>query len=1021
MNTEPIQIVLVSNPFEPFKDLRRATGQQGQTIRDWLAFEFGDGFVEFDKPTVCQLNGEFIMRAEWDVRELQPGDVLAFVTLPGDVVTIVIAIVALVIAIVAVVMMPDPKIPNDQTTSPNSVYTLRGQTNQFRPNEPVEVIYGKVRRWPTFLSRPYSEYEGNQQYQYSLFCIGQGSYEIHSTQLDDTPTGDFDEIELEICPPGVDVTLVESSVFTALEVSNIELLGPNEDLYSGFSGPFTVNEFEFPIHRLAVDVSFPQGLYSLSDKGKLESESVELLFEYREIGAGGGAIGSWETLKSVTVTRSDNTPQRITYSKNVSAGRYEVRGKRISDKPESTRKATQARWESAKGYAKSVGNFGDVTVIAMKALATNNLNDQTAKSFNCFVTRKLKTWNAVDGWGPKVATRNPIWSFCDLFRASYGAKLTTEFLDMPTLAALAVIFEDRSDWFDWIFDGPLSVWEAAQMILRVGRSVPIPQGSLITAVRDRKQTLPAAVFNQANIVKGSLSKRLNMFDFQPFDALIVEYTDPDTWKTKEVTAVLPGRSGLNPDRLKLPGCTSRNRALREGFYIQSGRELQRKTLVFQTGLEGHIPSYLDLVSVTHDTVRVGQGGMILAYNPTTKVMTLSEQVTFGSDAIVHKIAIRGDDGAILGTPITVTPGSAPNKVVLNHDPDETLDFSENRVPQLYAFGVADLWAFLGKVTGIRPVYEKTVELTVTNYVSSTHDYDDETTVDAIPRRVIGNKSNPSVAWVTISAVPEVSDRIFVDWLPVPGAISYIIQTSYDGGTTWNPAGNYAAAPVQLSVNEGTLKVRIAPYALSGNVIYTVSNSFVVGSNISTPNAPIYSGTQTPFEGLTASAKWGAVSKANGYIAKVYLPGGLTALRTIEVGTALSVEYTRAQFVVDSPSVNSRDIEFRVTAFNAGGEGSAAVIVRSNPIPPAPTTLAVGSPTGTNYPATWAMTAIDDGREFRVYSSTTSGFPPGPANLVATVTSPAATLAAPTRPLYWRVAALDVWGEELALSTEAVIP
>lgn len=1012
------QIILISNPFQPLKDMERFQTFDGITPRDWLTEHFGPDFVEFDVPTVLQWNGQLVMRADWETRQFEDGDIACFIHVPQGIELIIIAIVAIVVAVGAYLLMPDPKIPSDNTQSADSVYTLRGQTNRFRPNEPIEVQYGKCRSWPTYGSRPYSAYIGNEQYQYSLFCLGQGEFDILKTQLDDTPTGNFTEIELEICPPGVPVTLVESSVFTALEVSNIELLGPNEPSYSGPSGPYTVNDSGTVVHRLAVDVSFPQGLYNLTDKGKLSSYAVELLFEYREINDAGGSIGTWQILKSVTVTRSDNTPQRITYSKNVTRGRYEVRARRITDKSSSTKISSQVRWESVKAYAKDVGTFGNVTMIAMKALATNSLNDSSSKSFNVISTRKLQTWTSGGGWSAGLtATRNPIWAFCDIFRASYGAKLADEFLDMTKLSALADTFETRNDWFDWIFDGSLGVWEASKLPLRVGRAVPIPQGSLVTAVRDVRQTLPSGVFNQFNIVKGSLTKKLSMFEFQPFDGLIVEYTDLNTWKTQEVKCILPGRAGTNLDRLKLPGCTSRNRAYREGMYIQSRREMQRKTVVFQTGLEGNIPAFMDLISITHDTLRVGQGGMIVAYNPATKVMTLSEQVKFATSAVVHKIAIRGDDGAILGVPITCTPGATANKVILASNPIETLDFSTDRVPPLYAFGVSDVYAFMGKVSGIRPLDASTVEITAVNYVGNVYDYEDAATIDAVEVPVIRNVTNPKVGWVTITPVPNKSDRGFIDWLPAPAAASYILQSSYDGGTTWTPIGNFKSPPVEIGLNQGSLKVRVAPFALNGNVIYTESATYVVGSNIAPPPSPTLATSQPAFVGLTASVLWGAVSGADGYSVDVYIASVLK--RTIAAGTALRADYTKTDYSADGGT--GRAIEFRVKAYNAGGDGTASTLVQTNPANAAATTLAVGSPTGSNYPVSWAYTPVGDEAPFNLYASTTMGFTPGVGNLVTTAVINSATLAAPVRPLYWRVGSVDQWGAEITLSAEAVIP
>lgn len=1010
-----IQVLHVTNPFQPTEGLLRTEAFAGQTIRQWLQFHFGAGFEEFDVPTICQVNGEYVLRPEWDHRVLNDGDQLVFVTVPGEVVTIVIAIIAVVVAVAAYLLIPDPAIPNDETKSSNPSYTLRGQTNRLRPGDPIEVVYGKCRIWPTFIARPYSRYKGNQQYQYSLFCVGQGHYELSSLRLDDTNIGSFDEVEYEIVEPGDIVSLVEAAVYHALEVSNIELLGPNEEDYTGVSGPFVLNEFDNPIHRIEHDISFPQGLYQMSKKGKLEANSVELLFEHQEIDASGSPIGAWETTMNPTIERSDNTPQRITLTQSVSPGRYRIRARRVSEKPDSTRNISQVRWETAKGYARFKKSFGNVTVVAVKALATNKLNDQTSKAFNLIAHRKLKTWTAEDGWSEdRVTTRNPIWAFCDLFRSKYGARITTEYLDMPTLADLAQTLEEKSNWFDWVFDSQITVWEAAQTILRVGRCVPIPQGSLITAVRDRNQSSPSAFFNAYNIVKGTLTKKLSLFEFNPFDSLIVEYTNPTTWKTEEVTCVLPGGTSDNPDRLKLPGCTNRNRAYREGLYILSRRMLQRKTVTFQTGMEGLIPTHLDLIAITHDTVRVGQGGFILAYNSSTKEMTLSEQVEFASDNLEHRIAIRQSDGSIAGSAITCTPGSAANKVILATHPSETLDFSIDQVPPLFAFGVADLWTFRAKVISVKPVDSRTVEITAVNYVDNSYIYDDYETTDAEEVAVIKDPSSPQVSTVTIGAVPNNDQRVYVDWPPVPGAAGYLIETTYDD-VNWSPAGSVPNPPVQLSVNRGTLRVKVAPFAINGNVIYTQSNLFVVGSNLPVPPRPV-STTQDPFIGLTATAKWIGVADADLYLVEVWIVGGVAALREIEAGAGTSVSYTRAQFETDSPSENSRSLEFHIIAVNAGGESDALVIRQDNVLPEAPYSLVAGAPTGSNYPVSWTHSVPEDFATFKVYVSDTMGFTPGPGNLQEETTSLGVIVNAPTT-RYVRVSALDVWGDEESMSDE----
>lgn len=1012
-----IQVTFIKNPMDPQNSAERCAGPDGISVRQWLRDYFGPTFKEFDRPTVCQINGEAVLRKDWD-NPLNPGDQVVFVTIPQGVVSLVLAIVSIAIAVFigAKLLLGDPKIPGE-TQSPDSVYTLRGQNNRFRPGEVIEVVYGRCRIWPTYLSRPYSRYKGNQQFQYSLFCLGQGDFDIINTYIDDTNTNRFDELELEFCPPGTPVTLVEGAVYTSLEVSNIELLGPNEDDYPGFSGPFTLNDEETPIRRVEADISFPSGLYELNDEGNMRSESCGILIQYRNMDG-----GSWEDLVNTTITRTTNTPQRITYSQGgLTAGQYEMRARRTTAKPESSQSVSQVRWEAAKGYARINKNFGDVYCIAMKARATNQLNDNSARAFNVRATRKLPTWTPEGGWAAATATRNPIWAFCDVLRSTYGAKLEDEYIDLPTLKALADTLSSRGDTFDWIFDQPLTIWEAAKTILRVGRCTPIPQGSLITAVRDESDSTVVGVFNQHNILKGSMTKSLSMFEFQPFDGTEIEYVEYPSWKPKTVECVLPGRSGTNLEQLKLPGCTDRTKALREGLYIQSRKELQRTTVTFKTGMEGFIPVFMDLIAVTHDTVRVGQGGVILDYDSDNKEFTLSEQPEFGSDQLTYVIGLRAADGTLQET-LACTPGSAANKVEVAEHPDPLPDFTENQVPPLYIFGVEDLETFLGKVVQVRPTDFKTVEITCVNYVGDSYTND---TIEADPpddTTVIQNPGDPEVAEVTISGILENGQFVNVSWTLAEGAANYILQIRYISDEEPDPeytdVGTYATSPVQLAVEVGTIQVRVGPYTASGNVIWTESEEYLVGSSVTPPVAPGDT-TQPDFVGLEIEAHWIPTGDANGYLVEVWPDGAMEALTSINVGSANLVVYTRAEFEVDSPGEDFRDFELLVYGYNDGGLGDPLMIARNNPIPAAPTALAEGSPTGDDYPVSWEWEDTEDLLEFNVYASTTPGFTPGPGNLVETVTEKASTITA-TVTTYWVVGVVDVWGDEETLSAEAEI-
>lgn len=137
------QIFIISNPFEPFKDMKRELVIDGQSVREFLREYFGPDFNDFDRPTVCQYNGELILRAEWETRRFKDGDVVAFVTVPQGIELLIVAIIAVVVAVAVVLLMPDPVIPG---TTPKAlipfIHCGANQTGSARMN-PLKLFTGK--------------------------------------------------------------------------------------------------------------------------------------------------------------------------------------------------------------------------------------------------------------------------------------------------------------------------------------------------------------------------------------------------------------------------------------------------------------------------------------------------------------------------------------------------------------------------------------------------------------------------------------------------------------------------------------------------------------------------------------------------------------------------------------------------------------------------------------------------------------------------------------------------------------
>ena len=649
-NPDPIRRVSIEeNKLEP-----------GQSIREWVDRQF-PRTKEFPSATVCLLNGKPLLRKDWGL-PLKEGDKVVFVSDPNWTAVGWIIAGLIVGAALMYVLTPTPK-PPGSIGDPDPVYTLRGQSNQNRFGSEIEVPYGLNRLWPSKAAREYTKFINNEQEIYLLLCLGQGFYDLDNAviQIEDTDISNFDDLEYEFYEPGDEVTLFPDNVETSGEVDDTELFGPNEPEFDGWVGPYAAVSAGNTATKLEVDLVFPQGLYYANDEGGLDTVNVTASVEYREIDDAGDPVGAgtWSTLSSFSKTLKTNTPQRFTVSATVSAGRYEVRAKRTNNtdtSENSHRTVEMLKWVALRAFRPSTKDYGDVTLLAIKARASNNLNGNSSNRVNVITTRKLPTWNGSSWTAPQVA-RSVIWAFCDVLRADYSLRLEDSYIDLTTLAALNTTFEAAGVYFDNVFDKKANAWAMLTSIARVANAVPVPNGTQISMVVDEPKTIPKGIFTKENILPGSLSVDYRLYTDDEFDGVEIEYTDPTTYEKATVLCLVGDDAGDNPEQVKLIGVMDRTRAWRIGMRLRESQKLRRTAVKFDAGKEAQIPNYNDLILVAHDVLDAGaQTGRVLSISGTT--VTLDTNLDWTASG-AKQIAFRSIYGEEVG-PFTVTEGTSPN-------------------------------------------------------------------------------------------------------------------------------------------------------------------------------------------------------------------------------------------------------------------------------------------------------------------------------------------------------------------------
>ncbi len=761
-------VVMLHNPFRAQGDREVIVVAEPRSIRDWLDEQ---GIEEFDHPTICLRNASPVLRGRWDDTFIAENDLIVFVPLPqggggggknplrtilmlavmvaapylggliagaiGVTSTIGVSLITAGVALVGTtlvnVLLPPPKPAAPSfgkgVPSPSPTYSLTAQGNQARLTQPIPVVYGRHRVFPDLAATPWAEYDGNEQYLHQLHCIGQGQYDLEQVRIEDTPIASFEEIETELVPPGGAVTLFETDVVTAPEIAGQELIGVNdrEAGEDGWVGPFTANPAGTDATGIGIDVVMPRGLYYAADDGSLKARTVEWEVEARAVDDDGEATGGWIAVASESVTAAENTQQRRSYRYALDAGRYEVRIRRTNDKSGDARAGHVVHWGGLKAFLEDVPAFGDVTLLAVRMRATDNLSQRSARLVNVIATRKLPVWEPETGWSEPRATRSLASAFADAARSRYGAGLDDARIDLDALHALDAVWQSRGDRFDAVFDQSLTVWEALTRIARCGRALPFLQGGILRIARDAPRTLPVALFGPRNIVRGSFRVQYVMPGEDTADAVTVTYFSERTWTPDEVVAALPDsatEAADKPAAVDLFGCTGAEQAMREGLYMAAANRYRRRIVTFRTELEGLIPTYGDLIAVTHDLPRWGQGGEVTAVDGRT--LTVSEPLEWeaGEDTTeppVHYLALRRRDGGLSG-PWPVAPGADARTVLLDEDLDLESYTGADEERTHFAFGPGEAWGLRARVMAVRPRGEQ-VEITAVGEDARVHEAD----------------------------------------------------------------------------------------------------------------------------------------------------------------------------------------------------------------------------------------------------------------------------------------------------------
>lgn len=569
--------------------------------------------------------------------------------------------------------------------TPGSVYNTSLASNQARLNQPIPVIYGRMRIYPDLAAQPYAKYKQNDQYYYALFCIGQGEYAIEALQIDDTPISNFQGVSYKILGPGVAPTQVRANIVTSIEVAGNKLEAEKP------IGGFIVCRALQTVTKLEFDFAAEQGLGQSDNAGVITDFTVTVQVNIRYVDDFGVPTGDWAKLGEVALTAHSRTPQRFTFGSTlVTAGRVMVQMLRLTPTNDSNLVLDEITWTGLRGQlSASAPLCATATYLEVVMKASEQLNGITQRKVNAIVRRKLRTINATGFNVGLVETRGICDAICDtLSDTTYGASRPNGEIDFATYYALGLTYAERQDRLDVLFDSRTTVKDALRTMAQVGRAVPMQRLGVFTLMRDQYQPLPMAVYSTRDIIPGTTAINYALVTPETPDAINYEYFNNRSWDWVKILCKSPGVvTPVNTVTLRVVGVTGAFQALREGTYLAAVGLYRRQFPKWQTEMKGLLAAYGSPVVYSPALPSWGQPGDIVQYNDATLVAMLSEPPTWTAGGI-HYITLEKPNGS-LSIAIPVTPGPTVNEVQLTLDPGFIPDTAESDKERTkYVFGVA---------------------------------------------------------------------------------------------------------------------------------------------------------------------------------------------------------------------------------------------------------------------------------------------------------------------------------------------
>ncbi len=574
--------------------------------------------------------------------------------------------------------------PPDEVTEINT----RDLSGQYIVSGVTKTVITGGFHYEITLSNP-EKVNANWQYVNNSYTITAGAFlnrNSNSITLDDTYTINSvtaDTIAL-VNPSAINSDWDKLLTLPNQSTQGQEVLVRFDAVSNKYVGWFN---FDMPEATQAVfNFFFPNGLFYQDSKGGVWEEGITVVIELQAIDSKGDPVGSITTINQGIRANNKSQFGRTIYIDLPTAGSFRFRLSRTT--------ATQAgktqdtcKIKSVYGMADStISDYGDVTIVRSRTVATDGALSIKERKLNCLVNRKLP----VDGTGPLQVTRSAGQALINLALDQYIGRRTSAEVDIAQInAEIAKINNyfgsDLMSEFNYtIDDDNLSFEEIAGMVASSAFCEPYRFGSLTRLKFEQPQENAVLLFNHRNKVPLT-EKRSYTFGVQKdYDGVELEYTsDIDDARVKYI--IPEDITPKNP--LKITTTGIRNEAQAKVRAWREWNKLRYKYMSCEVEVldESELLIRNDRILVANNTIVDTQDGEVEAVDGL--IIQTSQPCTFeaGHDYYIY---LQMSDATVDMVPCTA--GIDKYHVVLSRPPVQPLVVAADRyVKTLYTLVRAD--------------------------------------------------------------------------------------------------------------------------------------------------------------------------------------------------------------------------------------------------------------------------------------------------------------------------------------------